>query len=36
MAEARGPLHGAVMRYRVGHIHGAWLLETFQALTLEH
>jgi phosphatidylserine/phosphatidylglycerophosphate/cardiolipin synthase-like enzyme len=36
MAEARGPLHGAAMRYQIGHIHGAWLLETFQALTLEH
>lgn len=36
MAEAHRPLHGAVMRYQVGHIHGAWLLETLEALTVEH
>ena len=35
MAEVRRPLNGSVMQYQVGHIPGAWLLEAFQALTLE-
>lgn len=35
MKAARRPLEGTVMRYKVGHIPGAWLLETFQALALE-
>jgi len=35
MAEERRPLNGSVMQYQVGHIPGAWLLEAFQALTLE-
>jgi phosphatidylserine/phosphatidylglycerophosphate/cardiolipin synthase-like enzyme len=35
LQESRRPLDGTVMRYQVGHIPGAWLLETFQALALE-
>lgn len=36
VAEARGPLSSAVLRYHVGHLPGAWVLETLEALTLEH